>query len=190
LVASRPADCATCPLHYIGFGPQMPSRRHEIFDPQRKGWEASAPSRAAGGPVAILADGRVAKLGELTEKKPEGGEQTSPLLEISDASGKRWRSLALPPSQYNGEGSGELLSLINETPALPAALFLGLRQVDGTAWWWLDDVDAPEPRWQALGKAIPPLKFPRGEIDTGQRDSQGRKLLLQGGGGGVVVYSR
>lgn len=188
LVASRPADCATCPLHYIGFGPQMPSRRHEIFDPQRKGWEASASSRAAGGPVAILADGRVAKLGELTEKKPEGGEQTSPLLEISDASGKRWRSLALPPSQYNGEGSGELLSLINETPALPAALFLGLRQVDGMAWWWLDDVDAPEPRWQALGKAIPPLKFPRGEIDSGQRDSQGRKLLLQGGGGGVVVY--
>lgn len=190
LVASRPANCSDCPLRYIGFGPQSPSRRHEIFDPRSNAWEHSAPSRAAGGPVVILADGRVAKLGELTEKKPEGGEQVRLLLEISDATGKRWRSLDMP-SWLEGELSRVSLSRINnDISALSGPLFLGIWLGDGTAWWWLEDVDAPELRWKPLGTALPPHKFPAGEIDSGLRDAEGRKLMLQGGAGGVVVYAR
>lgn len=75
---------------YIGIGEYLPSRRHEIYEPASKRWRTSAPSRGAGGKVAILPDGRVLKIGQLPGKNEN--EQTY-VLEISNAEGTAWSTL-------------------------------------------------------------------------------------------------
>lgn len=72
---------------YIGIGEYLPSRRHEIYDPAGKRWRTTAPSRGAGGKVAILPDGRVLKIGRLPGKD-ENDERY--VMEISNADGTAW----------------------------------------------------------------------------------------------------
>ncbi|RIX42990.1 MAG: hypothetical protein D3M94_17190 [Rhodocyclales bacterium GT-UBC] len=192
LVAARPANCKDCPTRYLGFGPQLPARRHEIYDPQAATWSSSAPSRAAGGPVGIFADGAVAKLGELSERKGEAGERTIPLLEIADPTGKSWRSLPLPgdfPTDVT-VANAYLHTLRNDNTNLPRALFLGAWSSGEIQWWWLDDIDTVPNTWRPFGKAVPPYTFPPGEIATGKKNERGQPIVLQGGAAGVIAYPR
>lgn len=191
LVAARPADCADCPPRYLGFGPLLPSRRHEWYDPHSGVWTSSAPARASGGPVAILADGRVAKLGEFRARADDPAAPPGALLELSDAEGRRWRTLPLPPGfpADSPAAARALHAPQNAVPAAPRALFVGYQNGDTVPWWWLPDVDAPEPAWLPLGEASPPHAFPPGEHDSGIRTAAGR-LLWVGGSAGVIGVTR
>jgi hypothetical protein len=72
---------------YVGTGVLLPWRRYEIYEPTLGRWRNSTPSRGAGGPAAILDDGRVVKL----SKGARGGEEM--LLEMSSADGASWQSI-------------------------------------------------------------------------------------------------
>ncbi|MBL0292511.1 MAG: hypothetical protein IPQ15_18225 [Betaproteobacteria bacterium] len=87
---SHRADAAD---EYVGIGPYLPSRRHEIYDPVTKLWKNSAPAGAPGGPAVILDDGRVMKVGTVAdESKPAEiyGKPDRRVLEISNAEGTAW----------------------------------------------------------------------------------------------------
>jgi hypothetical protein len=199
LVAARVAGCNDCPMRYVGYGPLLPARRHEVFDPMTNAWISSTASRAAGGPATIFADGRVAKLGLLTESKKKVDaeathERTQGLLEISDPAGKTWRTLDLPTGVNVADAIDgiRLWAVQNESGSLPHALFLGIWKYEEgvTQWWWLDDVDSVPLAWRELGVSIPPYAFPPGEQDTGLLTSDGRKLIVVGGASGVVAYGK
>jgi hypothetical protein len=162
-------------------------------------WISSTASRAAGGPATIFADGRVAKLGLLTESKKKVDaeathERTQGLLEISDPAGKTWRTLDLPTGVNVADAIDgiRLWAVQNESGSLPHALFLGIWKYEEgvTQWWWLDDVDSVPLAWRELGVSIPPYAFPPGEQDTGLLTSDGRKLIVVGGASGVVAYGK
>jgi len=88
------------PDEYIGIGGFLPWRRYEIFDPATRRWRNSAPSQSTGGVVAIMGDGRVAKVGEMPKASgSENGSHTY-VLEISDPSGTRWSTLARSAIEY------------------------------------------------------------------------------------------
>lgn len=76
---------------YVGIGEFLPSRRHEILDPGSQRWRNSAPSKAAGGNVAILDDGRVMKIGVLPAEREK---QPAHAFELSDGSGSSWSTLS------------------------------------------------------------------------------------------------
>lgn len=89
------------PDEYVGIGPYSPSQRHDIYDPAIKGWRASAPSSGTGGRVAILDDGRVAKISRIPD---EGEADPRYVLEISTADGAAWSTVAaeaLAPMQLS-----------------------------------------------------------------------------------------
>ncbi|OHC69735.1 MAG: hypothetical protein A2045_11895 [Rhodocyclales bacterium GWA2_65_20] len=200
LVAARIAECAKCPVRYVGFGPQLPSRRHEVFDPVANEWVSSVPSRAAGGPATIFADGRVAKLGMFSEPSKKKADADAPavrpqgLLEVSDVAGKSWRTLALPSGVVVPEGGNgvRLWAVQNEAESLQRALFFGIWIYDEgvTQWWWLDDVDSSSLSWRKLGVSMAPYAFPPGEQDSGLLTADGRKLFVVGGDSGVVAYGK
>ena len=81
---------SSCADEYVGIGALLPSRRHEIYDPVNKRWNNSAPSRAAGGQVEVMSDGRVVKLGAIG-----ASDASSPqtVLEMSDANGNSWQRM-------------------------------------------------------------------------------------------------
>jgi hypothetical protein len=154
IVARRPSDCADCPVSYVGWGPYLPARRHDIYDPTRKGWRSSAPSRAAGGSVAslvekrsnnehggghsvaILASGQVAKVGLLPSEgapDPNHGVVSRVELEISSPDGSTWRTLPFPEGQSPDETHGmlpdvRLLAPLGEGGPYPEAVFLGISE--------------------------------------------------------------
>lgn len=82
------------PDKYIGIGEFLPSRRHEIYDPAKKAWQNSVPSIGAGGPVAILDDGRALKIKLskiIGEQNKDGSWPVEEgFLEISSANGDAW----------------------------------------------------------------------------------------------------
>jgi hypothetical protein len=183
LVATRPADCADCAVSYVGWGPLLPSRRHEVYDPAAEVWRSSAPSRAAGGPAAILADGRVAKAGLLVSPETPAGQARTPdrvLLEVSSADGRSWRSLPLPPGapEVQDVSGVTLLATVGEGRLYAKAVFLGLWAAPGvTRWWWLPSVESAQPVWRALPDAIDRYVFPQGVIalegDEGPAQARG-----------------
>ncbi|MBK6601172.1 MAG: hypothetical protein IPG28_06345 [Betaproteobacteria bacterium] len=90
---SHRADAAD---EYVGIGPYLPSRRHEIYDPATRLWKNSAPARASGGPVVVLDDGRVMKVGTLADESKTVeiyGKTDRRVLEISNAEGTAWTEL-------------------------------------------------------------------------------------------------
>jgi hypothetical protein len=152
IVASRPADCANCPVVYTGWRPYLPVRRHDIYDPVRKAWHSSALSRVAGGgvaslvenrsnnkhggehSVAILANGQVVKAGLLPSEQapdPNYGVAYRVELEISSPDGSAWRALPFPEGQSHGAEYGSLpdirlIAPLGEDGPYPDAVFLGM----------------------------------------------------------------
>ena len=214
IVASRPADCADCSPGYIGWGPYLPARRHEIYDPVRKNWHSSSPSRAAGGAVAslpekrsnnehggvprvaILASGQVVKAGQITRFNNEAGymEILRVELEISSPDGATWRTLPFPEGQSPENPC--LLVPLGNGGLYPDALFLGVWEATNKKdfnhpwhwrWWWLPSANAPNPVWREIGTAIPPYVFPAGEIPL---DAENGPAWAMGSAAGVMVYSR
>ncbi len=193
LIATRPADCADCAPSYVGWGPMLPSRRHEWFDATAQVWRSSAPSRSAGGPTVILADGRVAKAGLLTSPQPAAGQAKAPdrvLLEVSSVDGQSWRSLPFPPGVPDLQDTSQirLLATVGEGGRYAKALFLGW--VSGpavTRWWWLPSVEATQPAWRALPEAIDRWVFPPGAVAL---DGDEGPAQARGSAAGVVVTGR
>lgn len=124
------------PDEYRGYGPILPSRRHEIFDPATGQWRSSAPARVAGEKAVILDDGRVVKVGETNPGRYEG-EQWIPaiiLMEISSPDGTRWQNLPLPEKLVPDVSDIRFISQAGE-------LFMeGRREPDHhVALWWFDE---------------------------------------------------
>jgi len=188
VVASRPVDCPDCQVRYIGWGEQLPSRRHELFNPATLAWTPSAPSRAAGGRAAILPDGRVAKAGAFAgpHAPPESSRM---MVELSSANGAAWRTLPWPDGAppLDGEATVRVLAPLGDSN-MPNALFLGLPDGDGIAWWWLPSVDASPLVWRKLGFAARPHVFLPGEIALDPAD--GADMFALGHGAGVAIYSK
>ncbi len=185
-------------MRYIGYGPSLPSRRHEIFDPKTGAWSPPAPARAAGGPAAILADGRVAKIGLIIErvKNPNAADQSiersRPMLELSDVAGQRWKTIDFPPEATLPDSVDHNISLFavhNDAPGLARALFLGVNnhRTGWVAWWWFDDLDATPLVWRSLPNAVAPYRFPPGEHAGGHKAADGWQLYFTGGHNGVIA---
>jgi hypothetical protein len=193
LVATRPTDCADCAVNYVGWGTLLPSRRHELFDPAVQAWRPSAPSLAAGGPAAILADGRVVKAGILVSPEPSAGQARTPdrvLLEVSSADGQSWRSLPLPPGapEVQVVSHVTLLATVGEGRRYAKAVFLGLWAKPGvTRWWWLPSVETAQPLWRALPDAIDRYVFPQGVIAL---DGDEGPVQARGSAAGVAIAPR
>ena len=95
---------------YVSIGPRLPSRRHEIYDPVKREWRNSAPSRGAGGQAVILADGRVLKSGQINPPAGAKWPDGNPIsiwhtIEISSADGAAWHQLdaSLPATVRRAE---------------------------------------------------------------------------------------
>lgn len=193
LVATRPANCADCAVSYVGWGTQLPSRRHEVYDPAAQAWRSSSPSRAAGGPAAILSDGRVVKAGLLVSPEPPAGQARTPdrvLLEVSSADGQSWRSLPLPSgaSEVQDVSRVTLLATVGEGGRYAKAVFLGLWTAPGvTRWWWLPSVETAQPVWRALPDAIDRYVFPQGTIAL---EGDEGPAQARGSAAGVAVIPR
>lgn len=168
------SDRADAIDEYVGIGPFLPSRRHEIYDPASKRWRTSAPSRGAGGKVAILPDGRVLKIGQLPGKDKDDSNPPY-LMEISNTEGTAWSTWpteTLPkikpsekakPFVVDGELflSGEMGSL--STGGGPS----------GLEWF-----NATTARWEALWWANPYDNW---------RDHVGRMIVRQLANGKKVI---
>jgi hypothetical protein len=200
IVLSRDENCPRCPERYIGFGQLLPSRRHEIFDPATSQWTSSAPSRAQGGPVAILADGRVAKLGVLTQRQKDPTNPatpittTGPLLEISDADGAKWHTLTLPPPlQSAKDRSNEhdrIVAITGSEGLLDNTLLYGIANDNGETEWWSIDVSKSTVTWQRIGVAPPPFSFMRNATDSGQRSARGHRIFLVGSNSAIGAFEK
>lgn len=195
LVASRPADCPDCPVRYVGWGNQLPSRRHELFDPASQTWLSSAPSRAAGGDAAILADGRVAKVGAMPGGVPsDSTERRGLALELSSANGSTWKTLPLPGDTRitDDEGAYRVMAPLGDGGLLQTALFLGMRNPANAlwSWWWLPSVDASHLVWHELDDGVPPYQFPPGEIALCTDDPKLKDMFAVGSAAGVAIFRR
>ena len=198
LVLARVEDCPPCGEQYIGYGTPLPSRRHEIFNPITKQWSNSSPSRAAGGPVAILADGRVAKLGRFQEKAKNQEPGAAPaqtthdklMLELSDAEGKSWRNLPLPeePGPLFESITGTLLATQDTNGLLGTTLFYGARDNKGQRHWWSLNVDTAADVWRDLGVAAATDNFVPGKVDSGMVGPTGKRIMLVGSDTGVSAF--
>ncbi|MFZ6760406.1 hypothetical protein ACO0K9_24655 [Undibacterium sp. Ji50W] len=204
VVAARPVDCVSCTPIYIGFGPNLPARRHEIYNPGTSSWDTSAPSRGVGGSHAILADGRVIKAGILTEKIRDAKtpdkfeEQRRPLLELSNPSGTVWRTLPWPDGSSPAENDNIVLnSVVNEDVAGAASaygsfVFLGLPD-HGNAliqWYWTRDPGAADLKWLPLASSMTPFGFINNDVDLKATTTDGKHLFAIGGHAGIAVVAR
>ncbi|MBC3919183.1 hypothetical protein H8L32_16950 [Undibacterium sp. CY18W] len=204
VVAARPADCVNCAPVYIGFGPNLPARRYEIFNPGDNNWNTSAPSRGVGGSHAILADGRVIKAGILTEKirdakTPDKIEEVRrPLLELSNPNGTAWRTLPWPDGLQPRDGDSiQLKTVINEdVSGMPSPygsfVFLGLPGNSNslTQWYWTREPGAADLRWLPLTSSMAPFGFISNEVDLKTTTADGKHLFAIGGHAGVAVVAR
>lgn len=152
---------------YIGIGPWLPERRHEILDPATGRWTTSAPSRRAGGAVAILDDGRVVKA------HPAEGDVAFG-LEIHDPATKRWSDLPPPPAGFRAADPWRLSVQQGEL------LMSGALTVPGTdrslrALWGFDFAAR---RWELLWHA-------ERAVESG--DGRARLVVLSRPGGRTLV---
>ncbi len=88
-------EATDVPDEYVGIGNLILADTYEIFDALTQRWITSAPSIERGGQVAILADGRVAKLHIRTQQSgtPAGH---SFFIEISRPDGGGWSPIVSP----------------------------------------------------------------------------------------------
>lgn len=194
-VAARQEHCADCPVTYQGYGPRLPSRRYDIFDPAAGTWQSSAPSRMAGSRAVVLPSGRVVKLGmpPLREGAAANPEQGG-VLEVSDPAGQGWTNLSAPAGIVL-PGDPEqvaLLGMADGSDRLRDAVFLGVPGAeDGVRqWYWLENAGATPQAWRSLGESVLPDRFPPGEIPTGLKTEGGQSIRLIGGPAGVAVVLR
>lgn len=150
---SQRADAAD---EYVGIGPYLPSRRHEIYDPATRLWKNSAPARASGGPVVVLDDGRVMKVGTLADESKTVeiyGKTDRRVLEISNAEGTAWTELP------TGLGAGSRMRLNDQYKAftIDRELFVGGFLADpdtrnpphGVEWF-----NTASNRWEVLWESL------------------------------------
>ena len=157
MMFSRVADCESCPEMYVEYGDVLPASTYEIFDPAKQQSITSARSVALNGPLTILGDGRVAKLGAVIDLvKPAGGGNSSLnrslLLELSNNSGTNWHSLSVPPAlRSTSDAFGlRLASPKSAKGLLDSVLLIRIPNSEGNGDWWWIDVDTGTPNWQAL----------------------------------------
>lgn len=102
-IAIAPADDADAgegesagELTYTGFGPWSHARDYDIYDPLTRAWQTSVPARLPrGGPMQILADGRVLRPGNsLIPPGASTAAESAVELSLADASG--WEDLPAP----------------------------------------------------------------------------------------------
>ena len=169
------------------------AQNYHVFDPLSQRWISSAASLAVGGPTAILRDGRVAKLGELTEEFPNPENRPSPIvrktavLEVSNVSASNWRRLALPPP-LQGRASIDLcrvLAVMSPGELLAGAVFVGASDGNGQLDWWWTDTDVGNPTWQRVGSAQPPATFLPSVV---RLNWGGRRIVLIGGDNGIAAF--
>jgi hypothetical protein len=153
---------------YEGVGEFAPARTHSIFDPTRKGWRESAPSRTAGAAVAVLDDGRVVRAGMLGEPTDPDGEprQQQLLVEICDRDGTAWSPLPAPEGLDAHDHNLELFTQQGE-------IFLKSERGDNAILQWFD---ASTGRWAELHQ------WPRWNANMG------RLMSLTTGNGKRVVW--
>ena len=150
---SQRADAAD---EYVGIGPYLPSRRHEIYDPATRLWKNSAPARASGGPVVVLDDGRVMKVGTLADESKTVeiyGKTDRRVLEISNAEGTAWTECP------TGLGAGSRMRLNDQYKAftIDRELFVGGFLADpdtrnpphGVEWF-----NTASNRWEVLWESL------------------------------------
>lgn len=90
------ADAPTGEVAYTGFGPWSHARDYEVHDPATNTWRTSAPARLPhGGPMQILADGRVLRAGSSTIP-PGESVAAEHAVELSLADGSGWVDLPVP----------------------------------------------------------------------------------------------
>ena len=168
------SDRADAIDEYVGIGPYLPSRHHEIYEPAGKRWRTSVPSRSAGGKVAILPDGNVLKIGQLPGKDKDDSDPPY-IMEISNAEGTAWTTWpteTLPKIKPSEKAKpfvvdGELF-LSGEMGSLTTA-----GGVSGLEWF-----NATTGRWEALWWANPYDDW---------RDHVGRLIVRQLANGKKVI---
>jgi hypothetical protein len=77
------------PDEYVPIGPFAGSQQNDVFDPVTRRWTVSASSEAWGGPVLMLADGRVVKRGQVAVEAGSN-EPLRYLREIFDPERGTW----------------------------------------------------------------------------------------------------
>lgn len=159
MLLSRVANCDSCPESYLEYGSVLALSTYEIFDPVAQKIVTSAPSTAFGGPLTIFVDGRVAKLGTITELAKHAVDanltiaKTRKLLEVSNVAGTSWHTLNLPlPLQSIKSNGGErLLSVKSSEGFLNSVLLIGMPNGAGKLDWWWIDLNGTTQDWQQLG---------------------------------------
>ncbi len=196
MILSRVANCERCPETYVEYGSILPLSTYEIFDPIEQKTVTSALSMAFGGPLTIFADGRVAKLGIVTELAKysadtnSSAKKTSMLLELSNTAGTAWHVLSLPPALRSKKSiDGErLLSVKNAGGLLDSVLLIGVP--DGSAnleWWWID-LSSATPDWQQLGLLHSPSILRPDKTNLGQLKIAGYTFTLIEGDDGITAF--
>jgi hypothetical protein len=165
---------------YVGIGPYLPSRRHEIYDPASRRWRNSAPAVVPGGPVVIFDDGRVMKIGSAADGSKTADGQGKPdrrVLEISNADGTAWYA------QPAGLGAGARMRLTYKYKpfAVDGELFVSGELADlstgggpsGVEWF-----NAASNRWELVWQSM---------AGDNWRAHQGRILVRKLANGKTVV---
>ena len=199
LVLSRVEGCGNCPEKFIESDENLPLSTYDSFEPETKSWQKSAPTQAFDGPIAILADGHVAKLGKLTEREKNTADTNSPvdkstlLLELSNADGTHWEMLKLPvPVNFfkSLNETHKLLTPENLEGELGGLLFLGVSTGNDSDldWWWIN-LKGTTTDWQHL-KLSQTWKSDwqvQNDVYFGQIKLSGHDFSLVISAGGVVA---
>ncbi|MDD5274627.1 MAG: hypothetical protein PHR16_00925 [Methylovulum sp.] len=199
MVLAHVENCQNCPEKYLEFGTYLPLSTYEFYEPVAQKWITSVPSMAFGGVSAVLADGRVAKLGTITErlknpiKTNSPSDKVSTLLELSDIEGGHWQSLTLPPPLQTrvSQDSDRLVSVSGAEGLLDKVLFFGGHQGEGQFdWWWLD-LNSVKPVWQHLGiTQAAPVFMPKEKLDLKPLQFAGHTLTLIINKAGITAFER
>ena len=165
---------------YVGIGPYLPSRRHEIYDPASRRWRNSAPAVVPGGPVVVFDDGRVMKIGSVADESKTADGQGKPdrrVPEISSADGTAWSA------RPAGLGAGGRIRLTSTYKpfAVDGELFVSGELADlstgggpsGVEWF-----NAATNRWEVLWQSM---------AGDNWRAHQGRILVRRLANGKTVV---
>ncbi|MDP1771818.1 MAG: hypothetical protein Q8L15_05990 [Methylobacter sp.] len=200
IVLSRVENCEDCPEQYVESEKSLPLSTYQMYDTVTKKWQKSAPSTALGGPVAILADGRVAKLGTITERVKNTVDTNSPtekslkVLELSNPDGTGWQSLKLPQSvlTMTGDGKDRLLSPTNLDGSLGSLLFLGVSSGDEQLDWWWIDLNNETSNWQHLNltQTRKPAMYIPSDVYFGSLQVAGHDVGLVINQQGMAVFEK
>lgn len=196
MMFSRVANCESCPEVYVEYGEVLPASTYETFDTVEQKTVTSIQSNALGGPVTILYDGRVAKLGTIIELLKYANETDSPvkkslLLELSNASGTSWRSLILPPPlRLKGDAGGSrLASLKSPKGLLDGVLLIGIPDTQKTFQWWWINLEGGAADWQLLDPPWVHSAANPSKVNLGRLSVAGHTYTLVDDGDGIAAVS-